>query len=132
MIGGGQDVVLLASVGAVGVADEAHLLEDVERPIDGRGDRAGVDGPAALDELGAGDVAVGGGQDRDEQPPLGRPAEPALAESGRGALPGDVGRSSTGRLADSGYAPIATEDSRIGPIGRSCAALLIRPTVPRV
>ena len=50
--GGRQDVELLAAVGAVAVAQQAELLEDVERSIDGRGDRPGVDRPAALDELG--------------------------------------------------------------------------------
>src|SRR5262245_26308450 len=63
---GRQDVELLASVGAVAMAQEAELLEDVERPIDGRGDRLGIDRPTAIDELGAGHVTVGLREDLDQ------------------------------------------------------------------
>ena len=44
-----QDVELLAAVGAVAVAEDAELLEDVERAVDRRGDRVRVELPAALD-----------------------------------------------------------------------------------
>lgn len=71
----GQDVELLPSVGAVGMTDEAELLEDVERPVHGRGDGPGVQRPAALDEIRAGDMAVGRRKDLDEGPPLRRPAQ---------------------------------------------------------
>src|ERR1051325_9309100 len=48
-----HDVKLFAPIGAVAVADEAEPFEDVERPIDGRGDRLRVDLAAPLDQLGA-------------------------------------------------------------------------------
>jgi hypothetical protein len=54
----GQDVELLATVGAVAVPDQAQLLEDVERSIDGGWGGGRVDGPTALDELGPGDMSV--------------------------------------------------------------------------
>ncbi len=77
----GQDVELLAAVGGVAVAEQAELLEDVERPIHGRRDRARVDLAAALDELGAGDVTVGPGEDLDQGPALGRPAQAARPQT---------------------------------------------------
>ena len=70
VLGRRQDVELLATVGRVAVADDAELLEDVEGAVHGRGDGARVEGPAAVDQLGAGDVAVGLRQDLDEDPPL--------------------------------------------------------------
>jgi len=54
----GLDVEFLASVGAVAVPDQAQLLEDVEGPVHGRGDRRRIDLPAALNQLGARDVPV--------------------------------------------------------------------------
>ena len=54
-----QDMELLATVHAVAVADEPQGLENVERSIDGGRRRRRVDLTAALDQLGAGDVAVG-------------------------------------------------------------------------
>ena len=79
-IAAGQDVELLAAVGAVAVAEQPELLEDVERPVDGRWDRLGVDRAAALDQLGAGHVAVGLRQDLDQRASLRRPAQAARAE----------------------------------------------------
>ena len=67
-------------VGCVAVADEADLLEHVERSVDGRRDRRRVDRAAALDELGAGHVAVGLGQHLEERPTLWRPAQAPLME----------------------------------------------------
>ena len=93
---GREDVELLAPVDAVVVADVAEVLEHVERPIDGRGRRRRIDRPAALDELGAGDVAVGPAQDVDERAPLRRPAQAlrmqALADLLPGSLIGTVAR----------------------------------------
>ena len=91
MDGGRQDVELLAAVGAVAVAQQAELLEDVERSIDRRGDRPGIDRPAALDELGPGDMAVGLRQDLDERPPLWRPAQAAGAKPVAHVAPIGVG-----------------------------------------
>ena len=81
MDGGRQDVELLAPVGAVAVAEQAELLEHVERAIDGRGDRARgrspgsarrartpVTWPSVFDE------------DLDERPALWRPAQAAGAQ----------------------------------------------------
>ena len=90
--GGRQDVELLAPVGAVAVAQQAELLEDVERPIHGRGDRPGVDRPAALDELGPRHVAIGLRQDLDERPALGRPAQAAGSQPVADVAPIGVGQ----------------------------------------
>ncbi len=59
---------------------EAELLEDVKRAVDGRRDGRRVDLAAALDQLRAGHVAVGPRQDLDERPSLRRPAQPAGAQ----------------------------------------------------
>jgi hypothetical protein len=72
---GRQDVELLATVCPVAVTDDAELLENVERPIDGRWDRVRIEGPAAIDQLRAGHVAVGVGKYLDEDPPLRGPAQ---------------------------------------------------------
>ena len=77
----GQDVELLAAVGAMAVADQTELLENVQRPVDRRRRRLRVDLAAALDELAAGDMAVGLRQDVDERPALGRPPQAALMET---------------------------------------------------
>ena len=79
----GEDVELLATVGAVAVADEAELLEDVERPVDGRGDCRRVEISAAIDELAARDVTRRLREDLDERPPLRRPAQAALRRRSR-------------------------------------------------
>ena len=54
-----QDVELLAPRGRKAVAEVAQLLEDVERPVDGRRRRVRIARPAAIDQLRPGDVAVG-------------------------------------------------------------------------
>ena len=54
-----QHVEFLAAVRPVAVAEDAQLLEHVERPVDRRGDRPGIQLAAALDELRAGHVPVG-------------------------------------------------------------------------
>ena len=89
--GGRQDVELLAAVGAVAVAQQAEFLEDVERPVDGRGDGARVDLAAAFDQLGAGHVAVGLRQDLDERPPLRCPAQAARTQTVADTGPREVG-----------------------------------------
>ncbi len=86
-----QDVELLAPIGGVAVAEQTELLEDVERPIDGRRDRARIDLAAALDELGAGHVTVGPGEDLDEGPSLGRPTKPARPQTIPDTRPGGIG-----------------------------------------
>ena len=100
MLGERQDVELLAAVGAVAVAEDAELLEDVERPVDGRGDRVRVELPAALDQLGAGHMAVGPRQDLDEDASLRRPAQAARAQPVGKAVhgvPEGIGRGRVGR-----------------------------------
>ena len=84
-----QDVEFLAAVRAVAVAEQAELLEHVERPVDGRGDGPGIDRPAAFDQLGARHVAVGASEDVDEDPSLRRPAEAASVELVADIGPGD-------------------------------------------
>ena len=95
-----QDVEFLASIDAVVVADVAETLEDVERAVDGRWRRRRVDGAAALDELGAGDVTVGPAQDLDQGPPLRRPAQTVLVETLADLAPGGGGRT---RLLEDGH-----------------------------
>ena len=90
--GDGADVELLAAVGAVAVAEQAELLEDVQGPIDGRWRRRRVDGAAALDEPGAGHVAFGVRQDVDERPALGCPAQTSGTERVPDVGPGDIFR----------------------------------------
>ena len=102
--GAGQDVVLLATVGPVAVADDPELLEDVEGPVDRRGDGRRIALPAPLDELGAGDVALGLGQHRDERAPLGRPAEPAVVQALAHGSPTRADRRGAGRGGQSGSA----------------------------
>ena len=87
----GQDVELLTPVGGVAVAEQAQLLQDVERPVDGRRDRARVDLAATLDELSAGHLTVALGEDLDQGPALGRPAKPASPETIPDAGPGGIG-----------------------------------------
>ena len=74
------DVELLPPVRAVAVTEQAQILEHVERPVDRGWDGSRVNFPAALDELGAGDVTVGSRQHLDERPPLRRPAQAAGAQ----------------------------------------------------
>ena len=76
----------LSAVGRMTVADDAKLLEDIERAVNGRGDGVRVEGTTPLDELRAGDVAVDLREDLDQDPPLWRPAK-----SLRSKLIGDAG-----------------------------------------
>ena len=87
VLSGGQDVELFATVRAVAVADDSELLEDVEGSIDGRRDGVRVARTTPVDELGTGDMAVDLGQDLDEDPPLGRPAQPLGSKMVRDAGP---------------------------------------------
>lgn len=74
VLAGRQDVVLLATVRTVKMPDEPELLEDVQRSVHRGGGRRRVDPPAAFDELGPGDVAVGRRERLDDRPALrGRP-----------------------------------------------------------
>ena len=74
---GRLDVELLATVRAVAVAEQPEILQHVQRPVDRRGDRARIHGPAALDQLGARDVPIRAREDIDQRPALWRPAQPA-------------------------------------------------------
>ena len=119
-----QDVELLAAVGAVAVAEQAELLEDVERPVDGRGDRARVDLAAALDELGAGHVAVGLRQDLDQRPALRRPAQAARAQPVADAGPARA----SGAVADRSGSRVIVRKHRSRPQRRlNCNPLRYRP-----
>jgi hypothetical protein len=71
----GQDVEFLAAVDAVGMAQDAEVLQHIEGAVHGRRDGPRVEVATALDELGAGDVAIGPGQDLNEDPPLRGPAQ---------------------------------------------------------
>ena len=80
VLGGREDVEFLAAIGAVAVADDPELLEDVERPLDGRGDGVRRKRATAFDELRAGDVAIDLGEHLDEDPTLRGPAQAAGTE----------------------------------------------------
>ena len=82
-----EDVELLSAVGTVAVTHEAEAFEQIERAIHGRRSRPRISGPAALDELRAGDVPVRGGQDVDDRLALGRPAQAATAQHIADRLP---------------------------------------------
>ena len=101
VVGARQDVELLAAGRRVAVPDVAQLLEDVERPVDGRRRRVRVALAAALDQLAAGDVAVGRLEDVEDQAPLRRPAQAARAQVVADPAPqrGRVGRRGRGRSA---------------------------------
>lgn len=79
MLGDRTDVEFLAAVKPMGVANEADLLHDAERPVDRGRCGLGIDRAATLDELAAGDMTVGRLEDFNDQPALGRPAHaPAM------------------------------------------------------
>lgn len=82
-----QDVELLAAVGPVTVAQDTEVLEDIQGPIDRRWDGAGVQCPAALDELGARHVTIGLSEDLDQDPALRGPAQAAGTEAVRDTGP---------------------------------------------
>ena len=89
-----EDVELLAAIGAVAVAEESELLQDVERPIDRRRRGRRVARAATLHQVRPGDVAVGRGEHLDHRSPLRRPAEPtrtqALVDGGPWGRKGSV------------------------------------------
>lgn len=82
------DVELLAAIGTVAMADQAELLEHIERPIHRGWDRGGVPRATALHELRAGDMPIGLSQDLDHRPALGSPAQAALTEAIAHGVPG--------------------------------------------
>lgn len=73
----GKDMELLATGRRMAVAQVAELLEDTERPIDGRGGRVRVALTAALDELAPGDMTLRRFENLEDEPALRRPAETA-------------------------------------------------------
>ena len=102
-----------------------EILEDVERPVDGRRRRRRVDRAAALDELGTGDVTLDVRQDVQQHAPLRRPAQAPGAQSRRDLRPAIrcmrqhralLALSSRHRRAT----PRATAAGRRGRTGRSC------------
>jgi hypothetical protein len=80
MLGFGQDVELLATVGTVTVVEVAQLLEDIESPVDGRRGGLGVPFSTPFNDLTAGHVTVGGREDVQDQAPLRRPAQSPRTE----------------------------------------------------
>lgn len=80
MLGNRSDVEFLASIGTVAVPYQAHLLQNIQRAVDGRRDDARVEPPTAIDELRAGDVATRSGEDLDDRAALRRPAQTALTQ----------------------------------------------------
>ena len=83
------DVELLSAVDPVAVTDQAQGLEDIERAIDRRRGRGRVHLATALDQLGAGHMAIGRGEDVDEGPSLGCPAQSVLVQPVAHGRPGD-------------------------------------------
>lgn len=80
MIRAGPDVKFLATIPAVGVANDPKILQDAKGPVHRRWGRCGVDRPAPVDELAARHVPVGGAKDVEEQATLWRPAKSARTE----------------------------------------------------
>src|SRR4029079_8314416 len=81
---------LLAAAGPVAVADDAQLLEHVQGPVHRRRRGRWIDRPAAIDQLGAGHVALDAGEDVDQHATLVRPAQapgPELPGHRRPAAP---------------------------------------------
>jgi len=96
MLGRGPDVELLAPIDAVGMADQADILEDSERPVH-RGRRGcRVDRAAPLDEIAARDMAVRPVEDLEDQPALRRPTHPRPAEMLAHVRDGQIRRRSEG------------------------------------
>ena len=127
-----SDVELLASVEPVGMADEADVLEDIQRAVDRRRRGLRVLGAAALHQLGARDVSVGPGEHLDEQPALRRPAQPTLVEALADLVPavGEGGRWVRGHLRQhTGMCPapcLITTASRYRQVGPPGAGLAVR------
>lgn len=88
MLALGAHMEFLSPIGSVSVAHQAQLFEHVEGAIHGRGDRMRVPNAAALDQLGAGHVAVRVGQDLDYRAALRCPAHAAAMEPIAHAGPG--------------------------------------------
>ena len=116
MLGIREDVVLLAAVRAVAVAHDAQLLEDIERPVDGRGDRRRVMVAAAVDKIGAGHVAVSLRKHRDQGPSL-------WASSAGPARGGDRGLTPRRRDRLGGFRRVA----RAGRVARARRAARAEP-----
>ncbi len=81
------DVELLVAIGSMAVAEQPKLLEDIKRPIHGRGDRLRVASPTAFEQLRAGDVAVGACQHLDHGSALRRPAQAPSSQSFTDGIP---------------------------------------------
>lgn len=87
VLAGGQDVKLLMPIGPVTMADEAEVLEDIERAVHGRRDGGRVSLPAGLHELARGDMPVGFRKHFDDRPTLRRPAQTARSQPIGDAIP---------------------------------------------
>ena len=88
----GENVVLLATVRAVAVPDEAQILQHVEGAVDGRGGRGPVALSAAGYQLRRRYVALVLSEDLDQGAALGRPAQAARADAIGDPVPGAGGR----------------------------------------
>jgi len=91
VLGRREDMELLAAIGGVAVADDTEVLEDVERPVHRRRDGPRIEGATAVDQLGAGDVAVRVRQHLYEDPALRGPAQPTGSQSTGDVIPGRRG-----------------------------------------
>ena len=96
----GPHVELLATVETVAVANEAELLQHVERAIDGRRRGRRVVRAASFDQLGGADVTRRGRQGVDDGATLARPPQAAMPEVIRHVAPANDarrGRTASGR-----------------------------------
>lgn len=81
-------VELLPPIGAMAVADEPDLLEDVEGAVHRGWDGGGVDGATALDQLDPRDVPSRSSKDGNYRSALRRPAHAPIVQPLTHARPG--------------------------------------------
>lgn len=82
-----QDVEFLATVGAVAVAEHAQVLKDTKRAVDRGWDGPRIQVPTAVHELSPGHMTIGSGQDVNQDPSLGCPAQTSRTEAIRHPSP---------------------------------------------
>ena len=82
-----QDMELFAPVGAVGVADQLQVFEDIQRAVHGRWRCLRVCRAAAIEKLRGGYVALGVGQDAYQETTLRCPPKTPRAQTVAGSRP---------------------------------------------
>jgi hypothetical protein len=80
VLGLGKNVEFLPTIDAMAMSHEADLLQDVERPVDGRWGRLRIELPAALQQLPGGHMTGPIPENLQHEPALWRGAHAAGAE----------------------------------------------------